>query len=124
MLMYCAHLNTNMSIMFNLYFLSTELKEIEFQNIFQMDKRMALAISADDVAPEVAETCFGNVGQVEDDDSADDDSTEETSNEKNRPQSQPTTSGGKKLKQNSLLQSNQQLLVERQQTSNPNSGET
>ena len=86
-----------------------------------MDKRMALAISADDVAPEVAETCFGNVGQVEDDDSADEDSADETSNEKNRRQPEPT-SAAKKPKQNSLLQSNRQL-IQSQQTSNPNSGE-
>lgn len=33
---------------------------------------MAVAISAEDVAPEVAEACFGNVGAVDDDDDDDD----------------------------------------------------
>ena len=33
---------------------------------------MAVAISAEDLAPEMAEACFGNVGAVDDDDDSDD----------------------------------------------------
>ena len=45
-----------------------------------MDKRLALAISADDIAPEIAATCFSNLDPVEDNED-DSDSNEEIADE-------------------------------------------
>jgi hypothetical protein len=73
---------------------------------FQMDKRMALAISADDVSPEVAETCFGNMGPVDENDDSDDDSMDEVLEDKN---SSKTEEKGLSIRRNSnvRLDSNQ-----------------
>ncbi len=63
---------------------------------------MALAISADDVPPEVAATCFGDLGAVDDndDDSPDeDDSNDELmTDEKNQEKESTEITENKKLK--------------------------
>ena len=60
---------------------------------------MALAISADDVPPEVAATCFGDLGAVDDndDDSPDDeDSNDEMIDDDKNPQKESTEIAGNK----------------------------
>ena len=60
-----------------------------------MEKRLAIAISADDVAPEIAETCFGNLGHVDEDEN---DESEELGDEieedKNRSAPNNPANGG------------------------------
>jgi hypothetical protein len=57
-----------------------------------MDKRIALAISSDDMAPEVAETCFANLGPV--DENSDDDSGNEGPATEKPPAQVPPPSAG------------------------------
>ncbi len=62
---------------------------------------MALAISADDVPPEVAATCFGDLGAVDDNDDDspdDDDSNDELTVDKNEQKVSTEISGNKKPK--------------------------
>jgi len=66
---------------------------------------MAIAISADDVAPEVAENCFGNLGPVDENDESDDESGDEIPEEKNPNPSEKVASSN--LGNGSSIQSQQ-----------------
>ena len=75
-----------------------------------MDKRIALAISADDIAPEIAATCFSNLNPVEDNE---DDSNSDADIANENRQRQPTViakrakkSKLKRRAENSILRPN------------------
>ena len=89
-----------------------------------MDKRLALAISADDIAPEIAATCFSNLDPVEDNED-DSDSNEEIADE-NR-QRQPIAierpvkkSRPKRRAENSILRPDLQQKSGQTLSSSPN----